>query len=84
MSHLINTGTVPDILKISRITPIYKSGAVTNPNIYRPISVLSAFSKVLERIVHNQLESYLVNIIYFLNISLDLGKATRLNKQYLK
>ena len=61
-----NTGIVPDILKISRITPIYKSGTVTNPNNYRPISVLSAFSKILERIVYNQLESYLVkNNIFF-------------------
>ena len=62
----LNTGIVPDILKISRITPIYKSGTVTNPNNYRPISVLSAFSKILERIVYNQLESYLVkNNIFF-------------------
>ena len=79
-----NTGIIPDILKISRITPIYKSGTVTNPNNYRPISVPSAFSKILERIVYNQLESYLVKTIYFLNISLDLGKVIRLNKQYLK
>ena len=61
-----NAGIVPDILKISRITPIYKSGTVTNSNNYRPISVLSAFSKILKRIVYNQLESYLVkNNIFF-------------------
>ena len=84
LSKSANTGIVPDILKISRITPIYKSGTVTNPNNYRPISVLSAFSKILERIVYNQLESYLVKNNIFLNISLDLGKVIRLNKQYLK
>ena len=52
-----NTGIVPDILKISRITPIYKSGTVTNPNNY---------PKILDRIVYNQLESYLdKNNIFF-------------------
>ena len=56
----INTGIVPDILKISRVTPIYKSGTITNPSNYRPISVLSAFSKILERIIYNQLELFLV------------------------
>jgi hypothetical protein len=39
----ISTGIVPDILKISRVTPIYKSGTITNPSNYQPISVLSAF-----------------------------------------
>jgi hypothetical protein len=56
----ISTGIVPDILKISRVTPIYKSGTITNPSNYQPISVLSAFSKILERMIYNQLELFLV------------------------
>ncbi len=62
----ISTGVVPDILKISRITPIYKSGDTNEPHNYRPISILSVFSKVLERLVCNQLDSFLekYNIMY--------------------
>ena len=62
----ISTGVVPDILKISRITPIYKSGDTNEPHNYRPISILSVFSKVLERLVYNQLDSFLekYNIMY--------------------
>ena len=62
----ISTGVVPDILKISRITPIYKSGDTNGPHNYRPISILSVFSKVLERLVYNQLDSFLekYNIMY--------------------
>ena len=50
---------MPDILKISRVTPLHKSDSKTNPNNYRPISTLSSFSKVLEKIVHDQLQVYL-------------------------
>ena len=55
----IRMGIVPDLFKISRITPIYKSGVLTDPNNYRPISILSPFSKTLERIVYNQLLHFL-------------------------
>jgi retron-type reverse transcriptase len=47
----IRMGIVPDLFKISRITPIYKSGVLTDPNNYRPISILSPFSKTLERVL---------------------------------
>ena len=46
----ILTGVVPDILKVFQITPVYKSGDVTNPRNYRPISILSPFSKILKKI----------------------------------
>ena len=50
---------VPNILKVSRITPIYKNGIENDLNNYRPISILSPFAKVLERLVYNQLEQFL-------------------------
>ena len=50
---------VADIFKISRVTPIYKNGNITDPNNYRPISILSPFSIVLEKIVHDQMLLFL-------------------------
>ena len=32
----IQTGVVPNILKVSQVTPVYKSGDITNPENYRP------------------------------------------------
>jgi len=47
----IQTGVVPNILKVSQVTPVYKSGDLTNPGNYRHISVLSSFSKILKKLV---------------------------------
>ena len=61
--HLINQSltesVVPTEWKHPKITPIHKSGTLENPDNYRPISVLPALSKILEKAVHQQLISYL-------------------------
>ena len=49
---------VPNILKISRVTLISKNGVETNPNNYRPISIMSPFTKVFERLIYEQLNSF--------------------------
>ncbi|XP_065679809.1 uncharacterized protein LOC136094127 [Hydra vulgaris] len=43
----VTTGIVPDLLKTSKIIPIYKSGEANSLNNYRPISILSVFAKLL-------------------------------------
>ena len=52
-------GVFPAIWKLARVTPIFKSGAKNDVNNYRPISVISIFSRMLERLVHNQLFDFL-------------------------
>ena len=42
----IETGIVPNILKVSQVTPVYKNGDATYPANYRPISTLSSFSQM--------------------------------------
>ena len=65
--YLINlsleTGFVPQQIKISKINPLYKTGS-GDQNIfsnYRPISILSSFAKLIEKIVCSQLMFYLNN-----------------------
>ena len=55
----LKTGTIPSDWKEARVTPIYKSGPRNSFDNYRPISVLSTMSKILERAVHKQLMSHL-------------------------
>ena len=45
----IETGTVPDLLKLANIIPIYKSKNKELLNNYRPISLLPTVSKLLEK-----------------------------------
>ena len=67
-------GIVPDILKISRVTPVFKNGITTNAANYRPIAILSPFSKILEKIISDQLNSFLEKIIFCFHINLGLER----------
>lgn len=58
-NHSVNSGTLPQEWKCAKVTPIYKDGSALDCSNYRPISVLPICLKVLEKIVHNQLYSYL-------------------------
>ena len=62
LTHIINlsmqNGTVPEKMKIAKIIPIYKSGEKDLFNNYRPISLLPALSKIMEKIVANRLVNY--------------------------
>ena len=44
---------------MARVVPLYKGGQRNIPGNYRPISVLPTISKVMERILYNQLDNYL-------------------------
>ncbi len=55
----LQKGIFPDVWKVAKVTPIFKSGSKSEANNYRPISVISVFSRILERIVHDQVYEYL-------------------------
>ena len=67
MSELINKNieisTFPDSLKSADVFPIYKKKDRTNAENYRPVSVLSYTSKVFERILHDQINLKMKNIL---------------------
>ena len=53
------SGVVPNDLKRARAVPVYKSSVHDNFDTYRPISMLPAMSKILEKCVHSQLIKHL-------------------------
>ena len=63
LCHIINlslqSGIFPEALKIAKVTPVFKKGSPYDTNNYRPISILPTLSKILEKVVYKQLESFL-------------------------
>ena len=49
----------PTDCKIAKLKPLFKKGSSTEPKNYRPISLLPIISKILEKVVHEQTQSYL-------------------------
>ena len=65
IAHIINLsleqGTVSDDMKYSKVILLFKKGIRSNPRNYRPVSILSVTSTVLEKVVHEQLYEYAVD-----------------------
>jgi potassium voltage-gated channel Eag-related subfamily H protein 8 len=63
LAHIFNlslrSGRFPSALKNSRVVPIFKAGEQDRCSNYRPISLLSSISKILEKIVHKRLVAHL-------------------------
>ena len=64
-NQAITLSSFPDEWKIARVVPLYKNGQRSIPGNYRPISVLPAISKIMERILHDQLYNYLTKFDLF-------------------
>ena len=56
---LLNQGKFPAILKIAKVIPIHKRGDKSECDNYRPISLISNISKLIEKTVHERLYSFL-------------------------
>ena len=63
MSILFNTsldsGTFPKLWQLTHVCPVYKKGDKSDKTNYRPISLLSNTSKILEKIVYKRLYEYM-------------------------
>ena len=52
-------GIFPNKLKIAKVIALYKKDSRDNPTNYRPISLLSVFSKLIKKIMYKRLYSFL-------------------------
>lgn len=78
-SKSLTSGIFPDKWKQAYVSPIFKSGNKSNPANYRPITILSAIPKVLEKIVTIFLTSQFKNVIINDQYGFQSGKSTAAN-----
>jgi hypothetical protein len=58
-NKVITKGIFPDRLKYSAIKPLYKKGNKKDVSNYKPISLLTSFSKILEKVIQIRLLDHL-------------------------
>ena len=74
-SELINKsfskGIFPSALKIAKVVPVFKSESRLLRNSYRPISLLSNLSKIIEKLMHKRLNKFLEQERCIYNLQYD-------------
>jgi Notch-like protein len=60
-NKLLSKDIFPDRLKCSLIKPLYKKGSKLDMANYRPISLLTTFSKILEKVMQTRSLNHLTN-----------------------
>ena len=63
LAHVCSTsleyGVFPDNMKVAKVVPLFKAGDRSVFSNYRPISLLSQFSKILEKLFNERLDKFI-------------------------
>ena len=81
----ISRGIFRDACKVISLRPICRKGKKTDLSNYRPTSLLSVISKVIERAVHDQTNTFLLenNNLYRFQSGFRLNHSTNLGLSHL-
>ena len=63
VNESIDTCNFPNRLKLADLTPIHKNGEKICPKNYRPISILPVLSKIYERVMQRQINTFIEKYI---------------------
>ena len=61
MNRLMQTGIFPDLMKLAEVIPLYKGKSRESETNYRPISLLTTMSKIVEKVVYMRVYKFLTN-----------------------
>ena len=80
IAHLYNVcieeGIYPNILKIGRVIPVFKSGNKKCMNNYRPITTLTTINKIFELLTHSRMSKFLDRFQVLSNLQFGFRKAS--------
>ena len=57
----MSSGIFPTWLKFSQVVPIFKKGDKDKLTNYRPISLLTSFSKIFEKVIYKRLDNHMIS-----------------------
>jgi hypothetical protein len=57
-NKMLSSCIFPERLKYAEIKPLFKNGCKNDPSNYRPISVLTSFSKIVQNIILSRLNQH--------------------------
>ena len=65
-NHSFSEGVFRNACKVAKLNPIFKKGKKTDPSNYRPSSLPPSISKIIERVIHDQTNAFLLdeNMLY--------------------
>ena len=71
-------GIFPEKLKLGRVIPLHKNGPQDLVENFRPITTLSIFSKIFEKLVHKRMTSFIMkyNLLSDNQFGFTAGKST--------
>ena len=78
-SDSFSNGIFSDVMKLAKVIPLYKKTSPEDPSNYRPISLLSVFSKLItEKLMHTRLYNFLEqhNVLYSLQFGFRSKNST--------
>ena len=61
INRMLSTGIFPTRLKFAEVKPLFKTGEKKNICNYRPVSLLTSFSKIFEKVIHSRLTQHVNN-----------------------
>ena len=77
ISKSLENSKFSNCLRLANITSVFKKGARTSKNNYRPVSILHVFSKIFERLLSRQLLEFFDNIPSKFQCGFRKGYETR-------
>ena len=75
-NKVLSMGVFPERLKFSEVKPLFKNGSKTELSNYRPISLFTVFSKIIEKIIYKRLYNYLLKYELLVNEQFGFKEKT--------
>jgi len=78
-NQVILTGIYPAKFKLAKVVPVFKDDDDTSPENYRPISLLSIYNRIFEKLINARLTKFINknNIIYNLQYGFRSKHSTQ-------